>query len=209
MGPRAAPLTDEKAVAPHRAAHIITLHKRASEVDSRAMDAHHDQVMKLRAQAGTGTKRYFAYSTILDRAAFDEWKGQHEYGFFSLPEGAIAEALDVDFVFDFPSRFWGGRVAGLTDAAGTSVFGRLFEVAEADWPIIQHKEGAVTGMCVERSVRVRVGGEITDAVAFTTRPDRASGEGPVSARFVEALVRGARSAGLPAAQVERIEAAAR
>ncbi|HSP78565.1 MAG TPA: gamma-glutamylcyclotransferase, partial [Myxococcaceae bacterium] len=42
------------------------------------------------------------------------------------------------------------------------------------------------------------------ATAFTTSPRRASSEGPISTRFVEALVRGAESAGLPAEYLERL-----
>ncbi|HEX8436697.1 MAG TPA: gamma-glutamylcyclotransferase, partial [Archangium sp.] len=39
------------------------------------MDSHYDQVMKARNQAETAaSKLYFAYSTILDRAAFEEWR---------------------------------------------------------------------------------------------------------------------------------------
>jgi gamma-glutamylcyclotransferase len=168
------------------------------------MDSHYDQVMKARDAAGAGTRLYFAYSTILDRAAFEEWRAQHSYQFFDLPEGRLAEALDVDLVYDFPSRWWGGRVAGLKDTPGRSVFGRLFEIGAKDWPIIQHKEGAVTSMCVERPVRVRVEGQELEATAFVTSPRRASTDGPLSQRFLEALERGARSAGLPAAYLERI-----
>lgn len=168
------------------------------------MDAHYDQVMKARAEAGTGTKRYFAYSTILDRQAWEEWRTQHGYADFQLPEGKVAEALDLTLVFDFPSRFWGGRVAGLKPAAGQSVWGRLFEVSEKDWPIIMHKEGAVTSMCLERPVKVRVDGEVVDAVAFFTNPLRANSDGPLSPRFVEALARGAASAGLPKEWVEKV-----
>ena len=134
-----------------------------------------------------------------------EWRSQHAYDFFELPEGQLAEALDVDLVYDFPSRWWGGRVAGLKDAPGARVYGRVFEIAGKDWPIIQHKEGAVTGMSVERTVRVRMGGQEVEAVAFTTNPVRASDQGPVSPRFVEALVRGARSAGLPTDWVARLQ----
>lgn len=172
------------------------------------MDAHYDQVMRARAAAqasGAPARPYFAYSTILDRAAFDTWRQQHNYLEFALPAGDLVEALDVDLVYDFPSRWWGGRVAGLIDKPGTSVFGRLFTIPGVDWPIVQHKEGAITAMCVERSVRVRgADGTIREAVAFTTNPQRRAVEGPISARFVEALVRGARAAALPAAYVERI-----
>ena len=169
------------------------------------MDSHYDQVMKARSTADTAAmKLYFAYSTILDRAAFEEWRAQHSYDFFELPEGKLAEALDVDLVYDFPSRWWGGRVAGLADVPGKSVYGRLFEIGGKDWPIIQHKEGFVTGMCVERPVRVRVDGKEVEAIAFTTNPKRVATEGPISQRFIEALVRGAQSAGLPAEYIERL-----
>ena len=117
----------------------------------RGMDSHYEQVMRARQSSdGAPSRLYFAYSTILDRAAFEEWRAQHSYEFFDLPEGQLAEAVDVDLVFDFPSRWWGGRVAGLVDKPGSSIFGRLFEITGQDWPIIQHKEGAITNMCVER-----------------------------------------------------------
>jgi len=172
------------------------------------MDAHFDQVMLLRADLARRTplpRLYFAYSTVLDRIAFEAWRTEHGYGTFDLLEGVVAEAPDVDLVYDFPSRWWGGRVAGLADRPGAKVFGRLFTVAGVDWPIVQHKEGVITGMCVERPLWVLAGGERLEATAFTTRPERASLEGPVSARFVEALVRGARAAGLPAAYVADLD----
>jgi gamma-glutamylcyclotransferase len=169
------------------------------------MDAHYEQVMDARAQAeGAADRLYFAYSTVLDRAAFEEWRQQHGYEFFELPAGEPAEALDVTLAYDFPSRWWGGRVAGLVDRPGASVHGLLFRIPGKDWPIIQHKEGWVTHMCVERPARVRVGGKEVEATAFATAPDRRSTDGPVSARFVEALVRGAKAAGLPAAWVESL-----
>ncbi len=168
------------------------------------MDAHYDQVMKARAQAGEGKRWYFGYSTILDRAAFEEWRAQHSYDFFELPAGLVGEAGELELVYDFPSRWWGGRVAGLRDAAGKSVFGLLFEIAEKDWAIIQHKEGVVTGMCVERPVQVKHGDALIEATAFTTNPVRASDDGPVSERFVEALRRGAAAAGLPDAWVKSL-----
>jgi hypothetical protein len=168
------------------------------------MDAHHDIVMRAREQAGQGTRLYFGYSTILDRAAFEDWRGQHGYDFFELPAGTPGEAIDLGLTYDFLSRWWGGRVAGLKDEPGAVVHGLVFEISEKDWPIIQHKEGVVTGMSVERPVKVRVGGKVVDAVAFTTNPQRATTEGDVSPRFVEALTRGAKAAGLPEAWVAKL-----
>lgn len=168
------------------------------------MDSHFDQVMKARGQAPSAPRLYFGYSTVLDRAAFEEWRGEHGYSFFALPEGRLVEGLDLDLVYDFASRWWGGRVAGLADAPGKSVFGLLYQIPGEDWPVIRHKEGAVTGMSIEREVRVRAGGELLLASAFTTAPERRSDSGPVSARFVEALVRGARAARLPDDYVQRL-----
>jgi hypothetical protein len=173
------------------------------------MDGHYEMVMRERARAEKAPPvRYFAYSTILDREAFETWRTQHAYEFFELPHGKLAEARDVALVYDFPSRWWGGRVAGLADAPGQHVFGLLFEIAGLDWPVIRHKEGAITGMAVERPVQVQVGGELVDAVAFATNPARASTDGPVSPRFVEALVRGARAARLPAEWIDELTRAA-
>lgn len=172
------------------------------------MDSHYDQVMKARAAAGQGTRLYFAYSTVLDREAFVEWRSQHSYDSFDLPAGALAEAVNLALTYDFPSRWWGGRVAGLVDKPGASVFGRLFEISEKDWPIVSHKEGGVTQMSVERPVQVRVDGKLLEATAFTTNPARASSDGPVSPRFVEALVRGATSAGLPAEWIASLRSSA-
>ncbi len=174
------------------------------------MDAHHDQVARRRAElAATPPRLYFAYSTILDSQAFDEWRTQHGYQDFRLPESRLAEAVDLDLVYDFPSRWWGGRVAGLVDKPGAKIYGRVYEIAGADWPILEHKEGAVTGMSVARPVKLVVDGQEVAASAFTTNPGRASSDGPVSARFLEALVRGAKSAQLPAEYIARLASGAR
>ncbi len=169
------------------------------------MDAHYHKVMKARENIKeTGTRLYFAYSGILDREAFEKWRDEHSYQFFDLPEGKVAEAKDVELVFDFPSRWWGGRVAGLVDKKGSSVFGRLYEIAKVDWPVVQHKEGFVTGMSHERTLKVTVDNQEFEAIAFVTAPQRASFEGPVSERFLTALTNGARRSGLPEHYVNSI-----
>tara|TARA_B110001454_G_scaffold181094_1_gene174969 strand:- start:21088 stop:21612 length:525 start_codon:yes stop_codon:yes gene_type:complete len=162
------------------------------------MDAHYHKVMKAREGiTDKGSRLYFAYSGILDREAFDQWLEEHSYQFFQLPEGQVAEAKGIDLIFDFPSRWWGGRVAGLVDKNGASVFGRLFEIPAVNWPVVQHKEGVVTGMSIERTVKVTVDGKEFEATAFVTSPDRASTDGPISQRYIEALISGAKQAQLP------------
>ncbi len=185
------------------------------------MDAHYHKVMQARESVTEGGARfYFAYSAILDRESFEVWKRQHSYEFFSLPVGDVVKALDVDLEFNFPSRWWGGRVAGLVDKKGSEVYGRLFEVPVKDWPIIQHKEGVVTGMSVERTVRVEVpdnkvfkfsdsqiiDGEkaIVEVRAFATSRNRESLEGPISQRYLRSLIDGAEKEGLPFEYISRL-----
>lgn len=169
------------------------------------MDAHYSKVMKARENiTEIGTKLYFAYSGVLDRHAFEEWRLEHSYQFFNLPEGKVVEAQNLDLIFDFPSRWWGGRVAGLIDKPGSSVFGLLFEIAAKDWPVVQHKEGVVTGMSVERPVVVKFDNQEIEAIAFTTNPQRSQMLGPISEVYLEALVRGAKQAGLPESYVKSL-----
>jgi hypothetical protein len=173
------------------------------------MDAHYHKVMSARqAVTATQPRLYFAYSGVLDREAFEAWKDEHSYQFFNLPEGQVAEAVGMDLIFDFPSRWWGGRVAGLVEQKGASVFGRVFEIPAVNWPVVQHKEGVVTGMSIERQVKVMINGQEFEATAFTTSPERASLQGPVSPRYLEALVRGAESSGLPAHYIQQLRAKA-
>jgi cation transport regulator ChaC len=169
------------------------------------MDAHYNIVMKAR-EGRSATKKhwYFAYSGILDRPAFEKWRHEHSYEFFELPEGQVAKAVDMDLVFDFPSRWWGGRVAGLVDKKGSEVYGRLFEIVDQDWPVVQHKEGFVTGMAVERPIKVLVGGQEIEAIAFTTSPARQSLQGPISERYLQALIEGATRSGLPKEYVDSL-----
>lgn len=163
------------------------------------MDDHYNQVMKrIEAAPVGGTRCYFGYSSVLDSAAFDEWKEQHGYGGFDLPEGEIAKVEGMLMDFNFPSRWWGGRAPGLVEHRGAVVYGKLYPIRSEDWPIIQHKEGHVTGAAVEIAVKaVLSDGTVVAATAFTTNPSRVSREGAVSARYLEAYEKGARAAGLP------------
>lgn len=169
------------------------------------MDAHYHQVMKMREDIGSTEKRlYFAYSGVLDRQAFEKWREQHSYQFFNLPEGSVAEAKNMDLIFDSPSRWWGGRVAGLQEKKGSSVFGILYEIPANDWPVVQHKEGVISGLSVEKAVEVSVDGKTFQAIAFTTNPTRATTQGDVSQRYLQSLKAGAETSGLPAAYVDSL-----
>lgn len=170
------------------------------------MDAHYFKVMKAREDVQeTGTKLYFAYSSVLDREAFEEWRQEHSYQFFNLSGGKVAKVVDQDLVFNFNSRWWGGRVASLESKKGVSVYGLLFEVPAKDWPVVQHKEGFITGMCIESPVKVEVDGKEVEAIAFITAPQRATQAGPVSPGYVKTLIRGAKDSGLPQNYIQKLE----
>lgn len=158
---------------------------------------------------------YFCYSSALDEAAFNEWKTSHGYEHFALPKGEAATALGVAYVFDFPSRYWGGRVLSLetlTDGAQPAdVHGVVFEIPDSNWAIVQHKEGVATGASVEMPVKVLLGTKgtrIVDATAFVTHPDRVSKEGPVSLKFLETVLKAYSDQDIPAGAVESVRRAA-
>lgn len=128
----------------------------------------------------------------------------------SPPEGELAEALDVELVYDVPSAAWRGRVARLVDAPGQRVPGRLRAMPPAAWPLVTRVEKVLAGATLERPVRVRTAsGALFSARAFTppapSRPPRS----PVSVAFLVALARAAEHAKLPADAVERLQAEAR
>lgn len=159
--------------------------------------------------AGQASERlYFAFSPLLDPAAFERWRQSSAFSRFQLPEGKIAEAVDVDLVFDAPSEKWRGRIAGLTRAPGKSVLGKLYRIRSEDWGAVQDMEGARAGERVELAVRVKVDGQQVEAIGFATNPARATTTGPVSEEYAQALARGAKAAGLPKAYVEKLEAEA-
>lgn len=151
---------------------------------------------------------YFAYSTILDPETFARWKAEQKLPDFQLPEGQVAEAEDVDLVFNLHAPRWGGRIASLVKAPGRSVSGKLFRIPEADWAAVRRAEGAGEGGFQEVPVRVRAGSQVVDAVAFAAAPDRITLQGPVSESYAVALARGAEAAGLPRAYWERLKAEA-
>lgn len=170
------------------------------------MDAHYHIVMEAReAITDTQDRYYFAYSSALDRESFLKWRNQHSYTFFDLPEGRVGEVRGMELSFNCRSRWWRGRVAGLEPHAEKSVFGLLFKIPAKDWPVVQHKEGFITKMCVEIPVEVDVGGEKIQATAFTTSEDRKTQDGEISSRYIQALVLGARASQLPEEYVQHLE----
>ncbi len=126
-----------------------------------------------------------------------------------LPEGELAEALDVEFRHDAPAPDWGGCIARLVDAPGRRVLGRLRSVPPQLWPQVARLEAALGLATEERAVRVRMAsGGVLSARAFTPPAVGHTAQGPVSVAFLVALAQAAERAGLPADYVERLQAEA-
>ena len=156
------------------------------------------------AQAGAPFV-WFIYGSSLDRDAFAHWAGEHGY---RVPDFAAARAARLDgfrLAFDVQSRFWGGAVASLREAPGESVEGLALPMAGDARGLVDHKEGAISGLYTMFPVTLTplAGGDAFPAVAYrAARP--ASSEFPPSRAFVETLVKGARASGLSAAWVDRL-----
>jgi len=147
---------------------------------------------------------WFIYGSSLDRDAFAHWAGEHGY---RVPDFAAARPAILHgfrLAFDVQSRFWGGAVASLREAPGESVEGLALPMPGDARGLVDHKEGAISGLYTMFPVEVMAGNDHIAAVAYrAARPlDR---ELPPSRGFVETLVKGARASGLSASWIDRLQ----
>jgi hypothetical protein len=148
---------------------------------------------------------WFIYGSSLDRDAFAHWAGEHGY---RVPDFAAARPARLDgfrLAFDVQSRFWGGAVASLREAPGESVEGLALPMPGDARGLVDHKEGAISGLYAPFAVQVTPldGGASIEAVAYrAARP--ADREMAPSPGFVQTLVKGARASGLSEAWVARL-----
>ena len=98
-------------------------------------------------------------------------------------------------------------MASLAEAPGDFVEGLAVPMPGATRGLVEHKEGAVSGLYApfEVSLQLSAGG-VREALAFRAAPDRRlAADAPPSATFLEVLRRGARTSGLSREWVERLE----
>ncbi len=152
------------------------------------------------------TYRYFAYGSALDPAHFAEWAQEHGYPGDVLGDGLPAALDDYELLLTVPSRYWMGAVGTLEPKQGSTVYGVLFEVADAQADIVRHKEGVATGLYQELEVEVRLwtpaGAEATlqldTAHTFVVAEGRAAASPPPpSQRWLDIIIGGAQARGLP------------
>jgi len=150
---------------------------------------------------------WFVYGSSLDRSAFADWAAGHGY---ALPDLARARPARLDghrLAFDVVSRHWGGAVASLAPAAGDWVEGLAVPMPGAARGLVDHKEGAVSGLFEPFQVTIRdMEGREVPALAYRSAPGRRlPSDKPPSPAYLDVLRRGARDAGLSAEWQERLE----
>jgi hypothetical protein len=158
-------------------------------------------------EAGAGAAfTWFVYGSSLDREAFAAWAADHGYAVPDLTAARPARLPGYRLAFDAPSRMWGGPVASLVEAPADHVEGLALPMPGASRGLVDHKEGAISGLYVPFAVTLETAGGPVPAVAYRVAPARRlPADGPPAPAYLEALVRGARAVGLSAGWIARLE----
>jgi hypothetical protein len=159
------------------------------------------------AQAASSDFNWFVYGSSLDRAAFAEWAEHHGYAVPELSRARPARLHGYRLAFDVLSRHWGGAVASLAEAPGDWVEGLALPMAGAARGLVDHKEGAVSGLFAPFEVTLRDADEKElAALAYRTAPARRlPADAPPSPGYLEVIRRGARACGLSAEWLARLD----
>jgi hypothetical protein len=155
---------------------------------------------------------WFIYGSSLDRAAFAAWGKEHGYQVPDFQRGVLARLDGYRVAFDVRSRFWGGATASLVEAPGAEVEGIALPMPGDARGLVDHKEGAISGLYQAFAVTVTPleGGAPLDAIAYRAAPDRRLPvEEAPSRGYLEVMVRGGRDFGLSPAYLDALEARGR
>ena len=142
---------------------------------------------------------WFIYGSSLDTAAFAEWAREHGYRLPDFQRAVPARLDGYRLAFEVRSKFWGGAVASPVEAQGQTVEGIALHMPGDARGLVDHKEGAISGLYRPFAVEVTPlqGGAPLEAVAYRAAPDRRLPVEETPARaFVETIVRGGCAFGL-------------
>jgi gamma-glutamylcyclotransferase len=171
----------------------------------RATDLTNGVPMPLRIVGGahetpeTASFIWFIYGSSLSRTAFAEWAERHGYAVPDFAGAFPARLSGYRLSFDVQSGFWGGAVASLTEEPVARVEGVALPLPGSSRTLVDHKEGALSGLYEPFAVRVTplAGGDPVEAIAFRASPQRRMAkEAPPSPTFAAALRAGASEWGL-------------
>jgi gamma-glutamylcyclotransferase len=161
------------------------------------------------ASAGPGFT-WFVYGSSLDREAFGGWARDHGYRVPDFSAARPARLPGWRLSFDAPSRMWGGPVASLAESAGDAVEGLALPMPGDARGLVDHKEGAVSGLYEPMAVTLETAGGPVPALAFrVAAARRLPADGPPAPAYLEVLLRGARASGLSPGWIARLEALGR
>jgi gamma-glutamylcyclotransferase len=152
---------------------------------------------------------WFVYGSSLDHEAFATWAAEHGYALPSMRGARRARLPGFGLVFDVASRSWGGAVASLAEATGDVVEGLAVPMPGAARGLVEHREGAVSGLytAIEVVLQDVETGAAIPAIAFRASASRRlHGYAPPAPAYIETVIRGARASGLSEEWIHRLEA---
>lgn len=158
-------------------------------------------------EAARGTDfTWFVYGSSLDAEAFASWARDHGYALPALSAARPARLRGWRLCFDAPSRMWGGPVASLVESPGDAVEGLAVPMPGASRGLVDHKEGAISGLYEPVEVTLETDAGPAPAVAYRVSPARRlPAEAPPSPAYLEVLLRGARASGLSPGWIAHLE----
>ena len=163
------------------------------------------------AQAGVAF-HWFIYGSSLDRAAFEAWAKEHGYRVPDFATAVPARLPGYRLAFDVVSNFWGGAVASLAEDAGRAVEGIALPLPADSRGLVDHKEGAISGLYEPFEARVAPLAAAAGAALLPVMVYRAAAarrlpaDRAPSPKFLETLIKGARDFHLSAEWVASLEA---
>ena len=160
------------------------------------------------AGPGAGAFHWFIYGSSLDREAFASWAEQHGYRLPDFSQAVPARLEGYRLAWNVQSNFWGGTVASLEEAPGSTVEGLALPLGAEARPLVDHKEGAISGLYQAFSAAATplAGGSPLPVLAYRANPARRlPQEGRPSPRFLATIIQGARQSGLSPAYIASLE----
>jgi gamma-glutamylcyclotransferase (GGCT)/AIG2-like uncharacterized protein YtfP len=137
---------------------------------------------------------YFAYGSNMDPFQMEK----------RCPGAIVIGPARLDdyrltFVWDSPG--WGGGVGHVEEASGDHAWGVLWELTDDHLRALDEYEGIARGVYVRETATVTHDGAPVGAVIYYATDDRYK---PPSARYINALIRGAKAFGIPDAYIDRL-----
>jgi cation transport regulator ChaC len=138
--------------------------------------------------------RYFAYGSNMDPLQMEQ----------RCPGALVVGPARLDdhrltFVWDSPG--WGGGVATVEATPGDHVWGVLWDLTEAHVKTLDRYEGVSKGVYTREHAEVECSGKREKALVYLATDNRYKAP---SARYMSALIRGAKAFAVPDDYIERL-----